>query len=103
VGILGIGIVGMIAGLAWPYLDDVPGPGGTMSAELMTDNHVWLKGAHPDYLQTVQRWPGASITEEVASHKTLWQAVSAGWPALVAFIILAFAVALVKALIKQSN
>jgi hypothetical protein len=62
IGMAGMSLGGIIAsiGLCWPYLDGVPGSGGTITAVRVDPGYVFVRGAHPEFLAGLSAWQGAS-------------------------------------------
>lgn len=60
IGIATVGLIGSIVGLAWPHLDGVPGPGGSVQAGWITEGQIFVREPHVSVLQSLPRWTGES-------------------------------------------
>jgi hypothetical protein len=83
---LGLGLIAAVVGLAWPYLEGVPGPGGALEASQIGRRYIFLRGAHPKYLSSLPAWTGES-RYQFASALDRWAAI--GMTAVGAFFLLA--------------
>jgi hypothetical protein len=78
--------IGTIVGLAWPYLDGVPGAGGAVKAKLTDGRFLWIEGTHPEYLARLPAWPGKSLETSFQPRSTFAETLAKNWP----YMLLAF-------------
>ena len=82
------GMIGVVVGLAWPYLEGVPGPGGPLPAKRTEERFLWIEGASPAFLAELSPWPGLPLDAAFKRPETLIQYLIRNWPFLLLVVLL---------------
>ncbi len=71
------GLIGTIAGIAWPHLEETSGSKFVVPVEAVTEQFVCVSDAHPQFRSSLPSWDRPSIRPD---HTTLLAAMIKGIP-----------------------
>jgi hypothetical protein len=92
-------LIGVIVGLAWPFLElpsETNKKSNLVHVGLVTDSHFWLPNAHADVLGPAQPWPGKSRFQHLEERPTFFQTAIQAWPSVLALVVVAILLGLLR-------